>query len=273
MSELSVAGESLSDFASSYRSTGDINDRVWSHFTEMTNQTDFLRRHRDWIEENKWGFGDRAFHYLWFLLLSELSRAQDNARMLEIGVYKGQVLSLWALIARRLSFDLEIVGVTPLSGKPPHARLLHRLRMLFDRGYHEDAHVGNLHEDSDFSVDVSKIFKEFELSEDRVSIIRGLSQGADTHRLVAAELFDVVYVDGGHRYEEVSEDLRLYAPLVRQGGYLVVDDAGFFEPGTLFFKGFESVSRAARELDQKMWTNILNVGHNRVFHRAAISAT
>ena len=48
---------------------------------------------------------------------------------------------------------------------------------------------------------------------------------------------------------------------------LVADDAGCELPGTVFWKGHESVSRAARELPALGFTNVLNVGHNRVYQR------
>ena len=257
-----------SEFVSRYSSTVQANDALWKQMTDLTDATPILKRHRDWVEDNKWGFGDRAFHAMWFLMLADLaSRQAKPLRLLEIGVYKGQVLSLWTMIARHLNVSAEVTGISPLAGKPPVMSILHRLRMVVDRGYREDAMVGNLHEQSNFASDVRKIFGEFGLDPSSMRLVEGLSQDPAVHSQVKDMTFDVVYVDGGHRYEEVSADLRLYAPHVRTGGYLVVDDAGYFLPGTLFFKGFEPVSRAAEQLDRKAWKNILNVGHNRVFER------
>lgn len=259
---------SLAEIAATYRPTAEANDAIWSQFTEGTNRTPLLREHRDWIEANRWGFGDRAFHFMWLLLLSDMRpRSRVSLRLLEIGVYKGQVLSLWALICRKLEIDCELTGISPLSGRPPLPEPLHRIRRLFDRQYNQDAHVGNLHESSDFGADVEKVFQRFGLPADHLRIVRGLSQDEDVWAKVKDEEFDLVYIDGGHRYEEVAADLRMYAPLVRTGGYLVVDDAGFFQPGTLFFKGFEPVSRAVREMDEAVWVNLLNVGHNRIFRK------
>ena len=36
--------------------------------------------------------------------------------------------------------------------------------------------------------------------------------------------FDLIYLDGDHRYEVVRQDLEDYAPLVKEGGYLCGDD-------------------------------------------------
>ena len=261
--------DSLERVIGSYASTQQCNDAIWELFTERVNETPLLKKHRDWIEQNNWGFGDRAFHYLWLLILQDLARSgRSPLRMLEIGVFRGQTLSLWALVAGDLGIETQLVGISPMHGKPPLPRLLHRARMLLDRKYREDAHVGNLHIESDFARDVEKVFSNFGLQMNGVTLVKGLSQDPQVWSQVSDQEFDVVYVDGGHRYDEVSEDLRLYAPLVRSGGYLVVDDAGFFEPGTLFFKGFESVSKAAAELDNRVYRNVLNVGHNRVYLKA-----
>ena len=65
-------------------------------------------------------------------------------------------------------------------------------------------------------------------------------------------------------YEVVNSDIRLYAPLVEPGGYLVMDDAAAFLPGT-FWKGFEGVARACMVLPSMGFTNVLNIGHNCIF--------
>ncbi|MBF0518201.1 MAG: class I SAM-dependent methyltransferase [Nitrospirae bacterium] len=39
-----------------------------------------------------------------------------------------------------------------------------------------------------------------------------------------AECFDLIYIDADHRYEAVLNDIRFYAPLVKQGGIICGDD-------------------------------------------------
>ena len=265
--------EALQRVISEYRSTAITNDAIYELFTERTNQNPMLREHRDWVEANKWGFGDRAFHYMWLLLLQNLHESgRADVELLEIGVFKGQTISLWTLIAQELQLGAHVTGITPLTGKPPLPPLLHRTRMLLDRKYRQDAHVGNLHIRSDYKDDIEKIFRNFGLEFGDVTLVRGLSQDESVHAQVRGKSFDLVYVDGGHRYEEVAADLKLYGPLVREGGYLVVDDAAYFEPGSAFFKGFESVSTAANELDPRRYANVLNVGHNRIYKIRCASA-
>ena len=61
-----------------------------------------LRAHRAYFETGKRGFGEPAFHVLWYLLFREF----PPESFLEIGVYRGQTLSLAALLALGLLFNL-----------------------------------------------------------------------------------------------------------------------------------------------------------------------
>jgi hypothetical protein len=47
-----------------YRSTIEQNNWLWESFEKNTNSIPFLKEHRDWVEQNSWGYGDRAFHYM-----------------------------------------------------------------------------------------------------------------------------------------------------------------------------------------------------------------
>ena len=123
--------------------------------------------------------------------------------------------------------------------------------------------------EADYREDVSRIFEEFGLQNGNVNLIKGYSQDEHVRRKVVGRSFDVVYIDGGHRFEEVTADLEFYALLVRHGGYLVLDDASCSLPGTAFWKGHESVSRAVENWGMPGFANVLNVGHNRVYRRNA----
>lgn len=46
-------------------------------------------------------------------------------------------------------------------------------------------------------------------------------------RLLHDRMLDLLFIDGSHRYEDVLADLRLYVPLLKQGGTLVMDDLGY----------------------------------------------
>lgn len=47
---------------------------------------------------------------------------------------------------------------------------------------------------------------------------------------------DLIYIDGGHEYESVSQDIKLYSNIVRPGGVMIMDDSHY-----------EPIQRAAAE--------------------------
>src|SRR5205823_3237998 len=70
-----------------------------------------LKQHRAYfynVPTNRRGFGEDAFHVMWHLLLGEFR----PANFLEIGVFRGQVISLAALWARLNSLPCEVWGIS-----------------------------------------------------------------------------------------------------------------------------------------------------------------
>jgi hypothetical protein len=161
---------------------------------------------------------------MWYLLLRDEVLNRPTPELLEIGVYKGQVISLWALIATQLEKSAQITAVSPFrAGKPWFAknRVLDRLAQVIFKNYRDDIRSGNLYERDDYLDAVRRIFVQFGLSDANISFLRGYSQDEHIQRQLARRLFDVIYIDGGHRYEEVTKDLTHYAQLVAAGGYLL----------------------------------------------------
>lgn len=110
--------KSLQEHIRTYHSSEQYNDDLWREFTTLTDSIPHLKDHRDWIERHNWGFGDRAFHYMWYLLLSQAVLKKPNPVLLEIGVYKGQVISLWSLIAAKELVTALIYAISPLAATP-----------------------------------------------------------------------------------------------------------------------------------------------------------
>ncbi len=259
---------------STYSSTTEINDAVWSSFADKTDSVPFLRAHRDWVENNSWGFGDRAFHYMWYLILRDDVLRRPDPKVLEIGVYKGQVISLWALIASQLKAPVQITAISPFESSKPwftENRFLNLLMRAVSRRYRNDLRSANHYEEEDYLACVNRIFRQFRLSTTNVSLLRGFSQDQNLYRQMRSGSFDLIYIDGGHRYDQVAQDLTNYSPLIVPGGYLVLDDASYNQPGSRFWKGHESVSLAADHWGAPGFTNVLNVGHNRVYRRALVA--
>jgi cephalosporin hydroxylase len=255
------------EYVSEYHNTEKDNNCLWQEFTELIDEVPYLKEHRDWVEKYQWGFGDRAFHYMWHLILTQDILKRSNPALLEIGVYKGQVISLWSLIAAKVEKIPTIYAISPLLGKKILPRYFNRLMQLLKNKYREDVKVGNFYQNEDYLNSIKLIYEQFDLNITSVNIIKGYSQDSLVKTKIVNLEFDLIYVDGGHRYKEVSDDIAFYGKIVKLGGYIVFDDASFYLPGSIFFKGYESVSKAVEELNTNKFVNILNVGHNRIFKR------
>ena len=91
---------SLAQHVSRYRNTAGHNDDLYREMTAATWSDPLLAAHRRHVEANDLGFGDAAFHALWSRLLVAAAERFGRVRALEIGVFKGQVISLWSALAR-----------------------------------------------------------------------------------------------------------------------------------------------------------------------------
>ena len=234
-------------------------------FIAAVNATPWLKEHRDFVEQHVLGMGERSFHWLWKLLVEEMP---TDFRFLEIGVLMGQVVSLVPWIARNTGKTCFAMGITPLSSfagpnTPPH----------WDNDYW--AKIRFLHDH--FEQPVYNGWKEWGYAPDYAprggcaSIAKGDSTEEHSVRCAqTASPFDIVYIDGCHEYDYVVQDIRNYAPLVRKGGFLVIDDASCrLKMWNGSFPGIESVCDAiADELDpDDRFEHRLAVMHNRVWQR------
>lgn len=251
-----------------YRNTAEHNDATFALFTAAANADPLLASHRDHVEQNSLGYGERAFHAMWASLLSEAARRFDRLRVLEIGVFKGQVLSLWSLLAREYTLNVEIHALTPLAGNPaPAPGLWQRLRYRLDRSYREQVETGNFYATENYEAIVRSHFSHHGLSFDAVQLHRGYSTAPDILERLKDQQFEIIYVDGDHREAGARHDFTTFGAKVVPGGWLVADDAAHDLPGTGFWKGYPQVTSALSELIPLGFVNVLNVGHNRIFQR------
>lgn len=229
-----------------YQDTQAAHQDVVARFTQHVNDTPPLKAHRDFIEQHFLGFGDRSFQWMWKLLVDELPL---NCKFLEIGVYCGQIVSL----VKMLNLRAEVYGITPLSQesgpkgefpKFPDVDYRERIQFLHDH----------------FSLPMPELI---------------VGKSTDPQILQQAHAlapFDVVYIDGGHEYEVVCQDLQNYPPLVKDGGFLVVDDcANFLNMYNGSFPGILQVSRAVRDIlePQPQWTHLFACMHNRIWQKTS----
>lgn len=223
-------------------------NQVYSIFESEYYSDDLLVHHRTHIEANRLGYGEKAFHTLW----RELVKLQKpKFKFLEIGVYKGQVLSLVKLLANAYNKNVSILGVTPLS--PAGDKY----------SKYDDADYGRIIED---------LFLTFNLDFDPASdlLIGSSIDESIKERLREIGPFDLVYIDGCHDYEYVVSDIKIMKHITAKDSIVVFDDSACFtELSNDRFKGHLDVCRAVKEMIESdpNFQEIICVGHNRAFRR------
>ena len=203
-----------------------------------------FRRHRAYFTQNKRGFGEDAFHTLWFLLFQEF----HPVSFLEIGVYRGQTLSLATLLAQHFNLDCPTQGISPFSSAG-------------------DA-VSRYRRNVDYYQDTLENFEHFSLT--APALLKAFSTDGEARKLIASQNWSFIYIDGNHDYEIARQDWDLCAAHLKPGGVIVLDDSGLttkYVPPIFAAGGHPGPSRLAQEIDRNQFQEILQVGHNRVFRK------
>lgn len=204
-----------------------------------------LREHRYYFKSQRRGFGEDAFHVMWYCLFREFR----PATMLEIGVYRGQILSYAALLARHFGFRCEVYGISPFTPAGDSVS-------EYEQGlnYLEDTRKNLAH----FGVTDAHLLKAFSTDPEAV-------------KLIQSREWDAIYVDGNHDYEVVTRDWEVCSRALKPGGFIVLDDSGLttsFQHPVSGTAGHPGPSRLAQEIDRNRFPEVLQVGHNRVFVKA-----
>jgi hypothetical protein len=233
---------SRNDWAQSLTDPTDFYFRCCHYFDR--NLTEELRQHRLYFTQNRRGFGEDAFHAMWFFLFQEF----QPENFLEIGVFRGQSLSLAALLSRQFKLNCFIQGISPFSSAG-------------------DA-VSRYRHDVDYYADTLKNFAHFNLAPP--SLLKAFSTEVSAHEIVASRAWSIIYIDGNHDYDIARQDWELCARHLQPGGIIVLDDSGLttsYRPPAFATAGHPGPSRLAQEMDRARFQEILQVGHNRVFQK------
>jgi hypothetical protein len=232
-----------SQWASSLDNPTEFYERCFHYF--HTQLPEPLRNHRIFFETGRRGFGERSFHAMWFLLFREFAPES----FLEIGVFRGQTLSLAALLARELRFRCFTQGISPFSPAG-------------------DA-VSTYSDDVDYYRDTLQNFAHFRLPVP--ALLRAYSTDEAAAQLIASRDWSCIYIDGNHDYEIARQDWELCSAHLQPGGLIVLDDSGlttsYVPYANLATGGHPGPSRLAQEIDRARFREILQVGHNRVFQK------
>jgi len=203
-----------------------------------------LRSHRTYFGEQRRGFGEDAFHVMWWMLY----RRFKPGCFLEIGVYRGQTISLLALLGKSAGSRCDVHGVSPFTSAGDS--------------------VSRYLADVDYQADTLANFRHFGLGEPH--LVRAFSTDPLAQKHIQSRVWPAIYIDGNHDYEVARQDWELCAANVAADGIVVLDDSGLTTSyrAPLFATGGHSgPSRLAQEIDRRRFREVLQVGHNRVFQR------
>jgi Methyltransferase domain len=260
--------DTFSARTAAYTNTTECNDTVYQDFSRQFENIPLLVEHRRHVETHQLGYGGPAFHYLWYLILTHCIHHFESPKFLEIGVFKGQIISLWSLIAQHHNWSIEISAISPLEGNPlPKSKWSRRWKSLINPRFAQEIKAGNFYPEEDYLATIQQLFQTFDLDFNKIRLIQGYSNDIAVLEATQADRFSVIYVDGDHTFNGVLSDLHNYASKLEPNGLLVMDDAAYYVPGTAFWKGHEPVSRACEIIPSLGFVNILNMGHNRVYQK------
>lgn len=218
-------------------------------FCNAVNQDIQLKEYRDFVENHVMGFGERSFLWLWKLLVDEMP---EHFNFMEVGVFKGQILALIELLAARVDKMVTRYGITPLTS------------------------IGGVWE-SDYENDIKRMHAQFNIQQD-YKIIKHDSTTKEAineaYSYLLADPFEdsrlhLLYVDGGHEYKTALSDLENYSPLVRPGGFIIIDDACNDYPIPFgMFPGIVEVTEATNDFmkgKEHLYQLIFSIVHIKVF--------
>lgn len=232
---------SVTELQKNWRDVPYYHKALNEFFAAEVNNCLKLKAHRDFVEQNVFGFGERSFQWMHKLIVDELP---DEFTFLEIGVFKGQILSLYELLANILGKKAKRYGVTPLNT------------------------AGGVWE-SDYKRDIEFIHDHFGLAKN-YEIFQGLSTDLEIIKQAQNLSVDVLYIDGGHNYDDVINDITNYLPILKTGGYLVIDDCcNDLHMPFGYFTGIKEVTDATCSImdNNTDYEFLFNVVHNKVWRK------
>lgn len=205
----------------------------------------YIVNHRNYFKRKKLGFGEDAFHAMWNFIFSEF---RPN-NILEIGVYRGQTLSLFQMLSQYKNLSSNIWGISPLTS---------------------DGDQVSEYEEINYWEDIKRNFEHFNLN--HPNILKALSTDKKALDFIYSTKWDLVYIDGSHDYEVVVEDVNNSIRNLSPNGIMVMDDSSLYTDfslevrGVSIFKGHPGPSRVFQTLlKHKEIKHLFGVGHNNIF--------
>jgi hypothetical protein len=234
--------ESVDEINLHYKSINIIYDYFHHFFWNLSPK--WLKEHRIYFKSGKKGFGEDAFHAMWFMIFNFFK----PVNVLEIGVYRGQTLSLFSLLSQKLDYKINLNGISPFDSSGDEVSVY-----LKELNYYDDVLINF----NNFSLPIPNLHKGFSNNIEMISVIQ-------------SQMWDLVYIDGSHDYLIAKSDFDVCSKMIKVGGLLVLDDASLnlnYKPHFYASKGHPGPSTVSDEISRNEFIEILTVGHNRVFQK------
>ena len=202
-----------------------------------------IKYHRLYFSQEQRGFGENPFHVLWYLLFREFN--PKNA--LEIGVYRGQVLTLWGLITKELAIKTNIFGLSPLKN--------------INDSVSDYINI-------DYETDIKDHCKKFNIKEPK--LVKEYSNSEKGIAFIKSKKWDLIYIDGSHDYDVVKFDFLNSYNALNDNGLIIMDDSSLYincKNRIGSFKGHPGPSRICSEFAQKKMRHLGTIGHNNIFQK------
>jgi predicted O-methyltransferase YrrM len=167
------------------------------------------------VEKNEYDLGGRCGDFKGDIIKNLVIKS--NAKFcIEIGVFKGS--SLMYFIEALKNTNGKIIGIDPYSHPAfkNHIESPYLYDAIYNRLFTEQKVLDDLYTDL-----IEKI-KENNLN-NIATIIRDSSENYYTN--IERSSVDILHIDGNHDEKHVTMDILYYLPLVKKGGYVIMDDA------------------------------------------------
>lgn len=148
-------------------------------------------------------------------VIKSLVRDSNAKLCVEIGVFKGS--SILYFVEALQKTGGKVIGIDPyqldtLKNDIPDKKASH---LLYNVLFKEQNVLDNIYSN------LINIINNNNLG-DTITIIRDKSE--NYHKNIDKESIDVLHIDGNHDEEYVTKDILNYLPLVKKGGYIIMDD-------------------------------------------------
>lgn len=227
----------INEVRSKYKTRDLVHDYYTHHFDNILPSA--FKRHRHYFNQEHRGFGESAFHSMWMHIFKEFKPKE----ILEIGVYRGQTLTLFAMLSSYFKLDANITGISPLTNAGDE--------------------VSQYLKKIDYAVDIFGHFDYFNLK--RATLHKAFSTDESALALIKSKKWDLIYIDGSHDYEIVKSDYEVCKSNLSPNGILVFDDSSASYEFSRAFKGHPGPSKLISETVMNEMEHVIGVGHNNAF--------